>query len=327
MRISILLPFLLFAIVSSCKAPTKVVESNYESKTIDVQLDNLTNQMVKSLSLEKKSKIAIMEFPDLHGSVSELGKFIPEELTTRLFMTKRFEVVERSLLNKVLEEQNLGISGLVDASSAAQIGKMLGVEAIVTGTITDMGNMLRINARIIATETASVFAVSSVSIEKEPHLVAMLERTASSPISSTNNKVQVSPDSPNTAKGVIEEDQILFEGMVETVKIKLVSVIHQGEKLIIETIGENIGSSDVRINLWHDSRFICNQGNEYSFRHQGLDYTSFRGRNLVPGVPTKMSATIKVPQGKLDKISLLELQFQYSNDRLLFRNIPIPYKL
>lgn len=327
MRISILLPFLLFVVVSSCKAPTKVVESNYESKSIDAQLDNLTNQMVKSLAQEKKSKIAIMEFPDLHGNVSELGKFIPEELTTRLFMTQRFEVVERSLLNKVLEEQNLGLSGLVDASSAAQIGKMLGVDAIVTGTISDMGNMLRINARIIATETASVFAVSSVSIDKEPHLVAMLERTASSPISSTVNSDHVSFDSPNTAKGVVEEDQILFEGMVETVKIKLVSVIHQGEKLIIETIGENMGSSDVRINLWHDSRFICNQGNEYSFRHQGLDYSSFRGRNLVSGVPTKMSATIKVPQGKLDKISLLELQFQYSNDRLLFRNIPIPYKL
>ncbi len=151
----------------TCTTPAPVIKTSYEAQSIDVQLDNLTNQMIKSLAQEKKSKIAIMAFPDLNGNVSNLGKFIPEELTTRLFMTRRFEVVERSLLNKLLEEQKLGMSGLVDAGSAAEIGKMLGVDAIVTGTITDMGNMIRINARIIATETAGVFAVSSVSIDNQ----------------------------------------------------------------------------------------------------------------------------------------------------------------
>jgi curli biogenesis system outer membrane secretion channel CsgG len=44
-------------------------------------------------------------------------------------MTRRFEVVERQLLNKVLEEQNLGMTGILDESSAARIGKNLGVDA------------------------------------------------------------------------------------------------------------------------------------------------------------------------------------------------------
>ena len=48
--------------------------------------------------------------------------------------TKIFNIVERSALETVLREQNLSMTGLVDISQMAEVGKVLGVDAIITGT-------------------------------------------------------------------------------------------------------------------------------------------------------------------------------------------------
>jgi len=306
------------AFISGCATGSpKYLESTVRDEgKLDYELNNLTNQIIKSLSQEKKTKIAIIEFTDLHGKVPTFGKYVAEELITRMYSTKRFEVVERQMLNKVLEEQKLGLTGLIDESSAAAIGRLLGVQAIATGTITDLGDRVRINARLITTEKAEVFAVASVTALKEEYIANMLAAYETPPASKTARPV--GKDEP-------ESKPLTFNGMVGTVEIQILGVEHRQDKLTIEVLGENKGLSDQTINLWHDSRIIDDRGNEYSFRHQGIDYTSFRGRNLVPGIPVRMTASIRIPEGSIKQINLMELQFQYSEDRLLFRNVPVPY--
>ena len=154
--------------------PTPQIETIDQEKkqvipynSLDSQLENLTNQIVESLSHESKSKIAVVEFSDLNGNITEFGMYLSEELITRLFLTRKFDVIERQLLNKVLSEQKLGITGLIDDESAITIGKLLGVDAIVSGTITDLGKSLKVNARIISTETGKVFGVAGTKIVKD----------------------------------------------------------------------------------------------------------------------------------------------------------------
>jgi hypothetical protein len=60
---------------------------------------------------------------------------IGDVLTTTLFKSGRFELVERDRLKEILKEQRLGQSGLVDESTAAQIGKLVGAEAVVFGVL------------------------------------------------------------------------------------------------------------------------------------------------------------------------------------------------
>jgi len=112
-------------------------------------------------------KIAIMPFVYLDGRKSDGGLIVSERLTTRIVKLKKFKVIERQLLEKVLTEQNLGTTGIIDVESTKKIGKILGVGAIITGTLLDVGNqMVEINARLINTETAEVIATSSVEIKK-----------------------------------------------------------------------------------------------------------------------------------------------------------------
>jgi len=65
-----------------------------------------------------------------------LGRAAADELVTQLFRTGDFSVIERSQLEAILAEQDLGVSGAVDASTAAKIGQLLGAQLILTGSIT-----------------------------------------------------------------------------------------------------------------------------------------------------------------------------------------------
>ena len=62
---------------------------------------------------------------------------LTEMLTTALVETGRFVVLERAKLQEVMDEQDLGASGRVTQQTAAQQGQLLGVQALITGGITE----------------------------------------------------------------------------------------------------------------------------------------------------------------------------------------------
>ncbi|MBN1849281.1 MAG: hypothetical protein JW932_11925 [Deltaproteobacteria bacterium] len=112
----------------------------------------------------KRTKIAILDF-ETQGegfNESDMGKVVAEWLITALVKNGRFDVVERRLLEKILGEQRLHMSGMVDQNSAAKVGKLLGVKIIISGSVVKFQNTMEANARIIDVESASIIAAESV---------------------------------------------------------------------------------------------------------------------------------------------------------------------
>ncbi len=84
-----------------------------------------------------KPRVAVITFDNRSGWwVGHLDDVAPNMLVTQLVKSGKFSVMERDRLNEVLKEQNLGVSGNVTPESAARIGKLLGVDYLITGTIT-----------------------------------------------------------------------------------------------------------------------------------------------------------------------------------------------
>jgi TolB-like protein len=111
----------------------------------------------------KKTKIAVLDF-QTQGSheTKDMDKIVSEWLITGLVETGRFDVVERRLLEKIMEEHKLGMTGIADPESVAQLGKVLGVKVIVTGTILSFDRTVEINARLINVETGSIISAEKV---------------------------------------------------------------------------------------------------------------------------------------------------------------------
>ncbi len=87
-----------------------------------------------------KDRVAIMDFENKsqHGGW-RLGRGASDMLTTELVKTGKFNVMERERIAAIIKEQNLGASGRIDTTTAARIGKIIGVEYIITGAITEYG--------------------------------------------------------------------------------------------------------------------------------------------------------------------------------------------
>ncbi len=106
----------------------------------------------------EKVKIGILEFQALNEEARKdsLGKIFTEVLTTSFFKSEAFKIIEREQLQKILKELELTQSGIIDTSNAKQIGKMVGANAIVIGSVTKIGNDMRLDARIIDVESGII---------------------------------------------------------------------------------------------------------------------------------------------------------------------------
>jgi curli biogenesis system outer membrane secretion channel CsgG len=98
--------------------------------------------------LAQKKRVAVLNFEygtvrssaqAIFGTDQDVGKGISDMLVQKLVEDGKYSVIERNALDKVLGEQNFSNSDRADASTAAKIGRILGVDAIIIGSITQFG--------------------------------------------------------------------------------------------------------------------------------------------------------------------------------------------
>ena len=150
---------LLYACSSTAPSPQAPA-----AKNLGEGIEDLSRQIIGEMSGQQKSTLAVIEFSDLDGRTNTMGKLLSEELITNLYKTQKFQVIERNLLKKLLKEIKMDMSGMVDGSSAKELGKLAGADAICSGTITDLGETIRVNARLISVETGNIFGAASTQI-------------------------------------------------------------------------------------------------------------------------------------------------------------------
>jgi curli biogenesis system outer membrane secretion channel CsgG len=71
-----------------------------------------------------------------------------------------YRIIERNQLHKVLEEQALGQSGVLDSETAVVVGKIMGIDAVVVGSISALNSALESDARILNVETGEAIAAT-----------------------------------------------------------------------------------------------------------------------------------------------------------------------
>jgi curli biogenesis system outer membrane secretion channel CsgG len=98
---------------------------------------------------QDKKRIAVMDFDyaavqsssdGIFGNNVDVGKSIANLLVDRLVSGGAYSVIERKALDKIIAEQNFSNSDRADPSSASRIGKLLSVNAIIVGTISQFGS-------------------------------------------------------------------------------------------------------------------------------------------------------------------------------------------
>jgi len=105
--------------------------------------------------------VSIMPF-ELRGIISDAGLTFQDNLINSLIHRDRFRVLERNLLETILEEQKLSRTKLVDQSTALKLGKLMAAQSIITGSIVETRNGIEIIARFIETETSEILDTEDI---------------------------------------------------------------------------------------------------------------------------------------------------------------------
>lgn len=104
--------------------------------------------------------VAVMDFDASDLKLKERGSQLALLLTTQLSTMDNVATVERQELHKVLEEQELGVSGMLEANSVARIGHLTGARVFVTGRIFVIAGETTAALKVMSTETGRVFGVA-----------------------------------------------------------------------------------------------------------------------------------------------------------------------
>ena len=124
-------------------------EINSSNALITKQMDKITT------APDVPTFIAVVDFKGNNISDGDC-RALTDRLRAELFNTKYFKVIEREMMEQIIEEQGFQQSGCSTDECMVEVGKLIGVEKIVGGSISQVGNVFSVSARIVNVETGEI---------------------------------------------------------------------------------------------------------------------------------------------------------------------------
>ena len=108
---------------------------------------------------EARMTAAVVEFQVRGGLDEQSGAIIADQMMAAIANTGRFILRDRLPLSaaaKIAKASELGETGLLDPKTAAELGRLYGLDAVVTGGVYKLGDLITVTARLIDTRNASL---------------------------------------------------------------------------------------------------------------------------------------------------------------------------
>ncbi len=297
------------------------------------QIDSLAEELLLEIEKDDDRTIAVVDFSDLRGDITDLGRFLAEELSTVLAeKASRVQVVDRMHLNRIIQEQKLGTTGLLDPETVRQVGQFAGVDLLVTGTLTPFGESIRVAVKILGVETAKVVGASRVNLPKTK-AIADLQDSKVAGVGQDDKAPGTEPVEAASQAGrrkidkplqVQEGAQFRFElqgcSIGGTTLTCILQVTNQGADVRLQVFGG--GDSETKV--------FDNQGDEYiaSTVKLGDAYAARRrlgvSKTLLSRIPVELKITFEGLNPEAKSIALLQVATAGGErGRFVFRDVAV----
>lgn len=104
---------------------------------------------------QSKTNIAVIELEG-NGISEEEVTGLTNRLRTELFNTNKFTILERSKMDEILKEQGFQILGCTNTECAIEIGKIVGVQKVILGSVDKVSDLISVNIRLVNVETGII---------------------------------------------------------------------------------------------------------------------------------------------------------------------------
>ena len=134
---------------------------NRMKKTITVIRKKLQLSQLPEEVAAGRLRVALYPF-EKNGAVAAESALFLDLLTLSFQSQNRFQLVDRSYIERILEEQKLTLTQLIDRDVAVKVGRLMSAQAIITGSIAETPDGSEIVCRMIDTETSEILATEKV---------------------------------------------------------------------------------------------------------------------------------------------------------------------
>lgn len=279
----------------------------------ETEIKKLSETIAEKIAKTEKNKIAVVDFTDSHGDVTELGRFVAEEFSVALAGAgKSFKIMDRTHLKRIIKEHNLSATGIIDPETARKLGQIAGVDALITGTLTPFGDTVRIAVKILDISTAEVIDAIAGNIAKTEAINVLLSTSLIFRTGPPNDRWEGKTGKPLQT---VEAGGFIFQLM----GWKLSNGIATFSFLITSL------EKDKELGMHNESKLIDYEGNEYEgsyVRIGSSGHYSYVTNTLIAGIPVKASLTYKGVSKNIKGVALLEINCGGSF-KVQFRNVPL----
>jgi hypothetical protein len=157
--------------------------------------------------------VAILDFESRDEPLRDAGAQATTLINAALSTEADLILVERAELQKILGEQELGLSGNVSSDTAAKVGQLTGAKVLVTGRVFKADKELVMVAKIIGTETSRVYgemvkAVGKPVTDLSTELAQKIAKTIIDRADTLVAKVRTREDRIQAIKQALKKDRL-----------------------------------------------------------------------------------------------------------------------
>lgn len=266
----------------------------------------LSESIVTEVARARKSVLAVADFTDLKGNVTPLGRFLAEELSVSLALSREVQVLDRNELAQILRKHAVASLKALNAETIKKIGEATGIQGLVIGTITEMtAATLHVTAKVIATDTAKVISAARAPIAKAGPIVELLKQQAGNP---------AAPKAP-PSKPVTPPTPDLPSYSSDLYRMTIAAANRTENTVVLDLLVENLSSKHLRVSCLIRETYLRDEtGVEWRQDvEQNREGICVRGLTLMPA--SKQRTTMEFTATGPNSGKVLSLRYHEAEPR------------
>ncbi|MHA6298736.1 FlgO family outer membrane protein [Devosia sp. CAU 1758] len=269
----------IFAAVTVSIGASGMANAQQVAGTVEDGLVQLAYDIAERSKAAERTTIAVLPFLHADGTCSVLSTYVVDELILSLFSLAdtEIDIVERSQLEAIIAELSIGEGGLLNPATTVRLGNLSGVSALTIGTITVIGNRVRLNARLVATDTGRIFSAAAVTVPNTSDLSTLMGQSAACTTTVGQRSKKSSDGGTQQGPSQQANGNSALEQIRDGIRVELRSInlnpTHTSRINAVLRL-ENLGDAEKMISMSHFT-FTDNTGNLCS--NPGNWYTKVAG--------------------------------------------------
>ena len=160
----------------------------YGSSDLRAGMHDIILQIIGSMDMQNKEKLAVMDFKDKDQSPSKIGSYFSAAIIDKLLKVNKFQVIRKNRLDSALNRIGLSERDVLDSDTIIEMERILGIDSLLVGNIIELDNTLEIDARLISTKTTKEFDTVTTEVAKDEEIIKLMGQTENSGVGTQANR-------------------------------------------------------------------------------------------------------------------------------------------